>query len=211
MRITCFATNTPARPVAELEFRHRLRARAEDRIRAARTTGLGHLPLHTAAQNKVWLEIVQIVPPAGLDARACPHRQGPTLGTPPPAIPPVLRGRPARHNRSAQDSPPHPALALDRRDHHRPRTTRAVAHPRLTSSLPPSRVVEPGAPPKATTGPPACPSSAHACEGVTQDFLDGRSAIAHTSSTNRSPSGARETQGSMAPAARSLAVSRRSR
>ncbi|MET7653648.1 hypothetical protein [Streptomyces sp. NPDC005486] len=32
-----------------------------------------------------------------------------------------------------------------------------------------------------------------------------------TSSTNRSPSGARETQGSMAPCARSVAVSRRSR
>jgi len=41
--------------------------------------------------------------------------------------------------------------------------------------------------------------------------LYGCSAIAHTSSTNRSPSGARETQGSMAPAARSVAVSRRSR
>ena len=33
----------------------------------------------------------------------------------------------------------------------------------------------------------------------------------HRSSTNRSPSGARETQGSMAPAARSVAVSRWSR
>lgn len=29
MRITCFATNTPDRPIAELELRHRLRARAE--------------------------------------------------------------------------------------------------------------------------------------------------------------------------------------
>jgi hypothetical protein len=36
MRITCFATNTPDRSIAELELRHRLRARAEDRIRAAR-------------------------------------------------------------------------------------------------------------------------------------------------------------------------------
>lgn len=60
MRITCFATNTPDRPIAELELRHRLRARAEDRIRAARATGLRNLPLHTTAQNKVWLEIVQI-------------------------------------------------------------------------------------------------------------------------------------------------------
>ncbi|MDQ1033285.1 hypothetical protein QF035_010867 [Streptomyces umbrinus] len=28
MRITCFATNTPDRPIAELEHRHRLRAKA---------------------------------------------------------------------------------------------------------------------------------------------------------------------------------------
>lgn len=60
MRITCFATNTARRPIAELELRHRLRARAEDRIRAARATGLRNLPLHDTAQNRVWLEIVQI-------------------------------------------------------------------------------------------------------------------------------------------------------
>ncbi|MEU7449232.1 IS1380 family transposase [Streptomyces diastaticus] len=60
MRLTCFATNTVGRPIAELELRHRLRARAEDRIRAARATGLRNLPLKRTAQNKVWLEIVQI-------------------------------------------------------------------------------------------------------------------------------------------------------
>lgn len=60
MRLTCFATNTANRPIAELELRHRLRARAEDRIRAARATGLTNLPLHDTAQNKVWLELVQI-------------------------------------------------------------------------------------------------------------------------------------------------------
>ncbi|MCG3044505.1 IS1380 family transposase [Streptomyces sp. S1A] len=60
MRLTCFATNTSGRPIAELELRHRLRARVEDRIRAARATGLRNLPLHTTAQNRVWLEIVQI-------------------------------------------------------------------------------------------------------------------------------------------------------
>ncbi|WP_093803855.1 IS1380 family transposase [Streptomyces sp. Wb2n-11] len=59
MRITCFATHTPDRPIADLELRHRLCARAEDRIRAARATGLRNLPLHSTAQNKVWLEIVQ--------------------------------------------------------------------------------------------------------------------------------------------------------
>ncbi|GHJ39439.1 hypothetical protein Sm713_82570 [Streptomyces sp. TS71-3] len=60
MRLTCFATNTTGRPIAALELRHRLRARAEDRIRAARATGLRNLPLHHTAQNRIWLEIVQI-------------------------------------------------------------------------------------------------------------------------------------------------------
>lgn len=53
MRLTCFATNTPGRPIAELGLRHRLRARAEDRIRAARATGLRNLPLKRMAQNRV--------------------------------------------------------------------------------------------------------------------------------------------------------------
>ncbi|MHC3455696.1 IS1380 family transposase [Streptomyces prasinus] len=60
MRLTCFATNTADRPIAQLEVRHRLRARAEDRIRAARATGLRNLPLKRTAQNQVWLKIVQI-------------------------------------------------------------------------------------------------------------------------------------------------------
>lgn len=40
LRLTCFATNTADVPIAALEPRHRPRARAENRIRAARTTGL---------------------------------------------------------------------------------------------------------------------------------------------------------------------------
>jgi hypothetical protein len=60
MRLTCFATNTAGTTIAALELRHRQRARAEDRIRAARDTGLRNLPLHHTAQNQVWLEIVQI-------------------------------------------------------------------------------------------------------------------------------------------------------
>lgn len=60
MRLTCFATNTAGEAIATLELRHRQRARAEDRIRAARTTGLRNLPLHDTAQNQIWLEIVQI-------------------------------------------------------------------------------------------------------------------------------------------------------
>ncbi|BDH14249.1 hypothetical protein HOK021_54280 [Streptomyces hygroscopicus] len=58
--LTAFATNTTDAPIASLEPRHRQRARAEDRIRAARATGLRNLPLHDAAQNRIWLEIVSI-------------------------------------------------------------------------------------------------------------------------------------------------------
>ncbi|PZT73842.1 MULTISPECIES: IS1380 family transposase [unclassified Streptomyces] len=60
LRLTAFATNTTGVPIAALELRHRQRARAEDRIRNARATGLRNLPLHDAAQNQIWLEIVQI-------------------------------------------------------------------------------------------------------------------------------------------------------
>jgi hypothetical protein len=60
MRLTCFATNTTSTPIAGLELRHRQRARAEDRIRAARATGLRNLPLHHTASNQLWLEIVQL-------------------------------------------------------------------------------------------------------------------------------------------------------
>lgn len=59
-RFTCFATNAKTGQLAELELRHRRRARCEDRIRAAKDTGLRNLPLHGYAQNQVWCEIVAI-------------------------------------------------------------------------------------------------------------------------------------------------------
>jgi hypothetical protein len=46
--------------IAALELRYRQHARAEDRIRAARATGRRNLPFHHAANNQVWLEVVQI-------------------------------------------------------------------------------------------------------------------------------------------------------
>jgi hypothetical protein len=52
MRITCCAAKTAGRPIAELELRHRLRARVEDRIRAAHATGLRTPPLHHTARNR---------------------------------------------------------------------------------------------------------------------------------------------------------------
>jgi hypothetical protein len=61
-RITCFATNTkgPGWTLADLEVRHRQRARCEDRIRNLKDTGLRNLPFHGYAQNRIWLEVVAL-------------------------------------------------------------------------------------------------------------------------------------------------------
>jgi Transposase DDE domain group 1 len=44
----------------DLELRHRRRARAEDRIRVAKDTGLANLPLYGFDQNRIWCAIVQL-------------------------------------------------------------------------------------------------------------------------------------------------------
>jgi len=59
-RFTCFATDTKGGQLADLELRHRRRARCEDRIRCAKDTGLRNLPLHGYAQNQIWCEIVAL-------------------------------------------------------------------------------------------------------------------------------------------------------
>ena len=59
-RITVFATNTAGGRLAELELRHRLRARAEDRIRGLKDTGMTNLPLQAFTKNQIWLELVQL-------------------------------------------------------------------------------------------------------------------------------------------------------
>jgi hypothetical protein len=42
---------------ADLELRHRRHARVEDRIRAAKDTGLRNLPFHDTDQNRIWVAI----------------------------------------------------------------------------------------------------------------------------------------------------------
>ena len=59
-RFTAFATGTKRGQLADLELRHRRRARCEDRIRGAKDTGLRNLPLKGFAQNQVWCEIVAL-------------------------------------------------------------------------------------------------------------------------------------------------------
>ena len=63
-RITAFATNTPTggpgTQLADLELRHRHRARCEDRIRIAKDTGLRAFPLFDFDQNQIWCAIVAL-------------------------------------------------------------------------------------------------------------------------------------------------------
>ncbi len=58
-RYTVFATNTRGTgwTLPTLELRHRQRARAEDRIRNLKDTGLANLPFQAFAKNQIWLEI----------------------------------------------------------------------------------------------------------------------------------------------------------
>ena len=60
LRVTAFATNTRTGQLADLELRHRRRARCEDRIRCAKDTGLANLPLHDMDQNRIWLAVVSL-------------------------------------------------------------------------------------------------------------------------------------------------------
>ena len=59
-RFTALAADARKGQLADLELRHRRRARCEDRIRCAKDTGLRNLPLKGYAQNQAWCEIVAL-------------------------------------------------------------------------------------------------------------------------------------------------------
>ncbi|MGH2983169.1 MAG: IS1380 family transposase [Solirubrobacterales bacterium] len=54
-RYQCFITDQRGRSLAELELRHRLHARVEDRIQESQDLGLGRLPFQDRERNEVWL------------------------------------------------------------------------------------------------------------------------------------------------------------
>jgi hypothetical protein len=57
-RFQVFLTDQRDPDLAALELRHRQRARIEDRIRAAKATGLRNLPFDRFRRNQVWLELI---------------------------------------------------------------------------------------------------------------------------------------------------------
>jgi hypothetical protein len=56
-RYTCFLTDQDGNDIAQLELRHRGRARVEDSIRAGKDTGMRNLPHHAFEHNQTWLEL----------------------------------------------------------------------------------------------------------------------------------------------------------
>lgn len=60
LRLTAFITNSTRGQLADLELRHRRRARCEDRIRVCKDTGLSNLPLHDFTRNQIWLAVVAL-------------------------------------------------------------------------------------------------------------------------------------------------------
>ena len=59
-RYQAIATNTGRGQLAFLEARHRAHARVEDRIKAAKDTGLGRLPSREYAINQAWVQIAAV-------------------------------------------------------------------------------------------------------------------------------------------------------
>jgi len=61
-RLTVFITNTKRGQLADLELRHRRRARCEDRIRNMKDTGLRNLPLLILSRRpRGWFDLRRCV------------------------------------------------------------------------------------------------------------------------------------------------------
>ncbi len=111
-RITVFATNIRGPKLAELELQHRQRARAEDRIRVLKDTGLRNLPLHDFSVNQIWLQLGLLASDlltwtqtlALTDSR-------PKVGAQTPAAATAARRRPARPHRPPPNTYGYPRLA----------------------------------------------------------------------------------------------------
>ena len=162
-RITAFATNIrtggPGNQLAELELRHRRRARCEDRIRIAKDTGLRALPLFDFTQNQIWCAIValaiEITAWTG-DARPDRPRRAP-VGTQTATAAPVHRPGHPRPHRPPGPAPPRSQSTLGPTRRTGNHTTASPGRPRLTFA---SRPADPGAipgpwnprPPETTLG-----------------------------------------------------------
>ncbi len=112
-RFQVFITNQAGEDVALFERCHRAHARVEDRIRAAKDTGLRNLPFRAFAPNCLWLELVLIAEgpdQLGPDARSLRRSGARRAQT--ASLPPAPRGRPDHPLGSAGAASPAGQLAL---------------------------------------------------------------------------------------------------
>ncbi|MYV99920.1 hypothetical protein GT354_16835 [Streptomyces sp. SID3343] len=126
-RCVAFVTNTAGGQLVDLELRHRRRARAEDRIRQARATGLRNLPLHGFAPKPTPVRTRACCTRVDrLNADARPDRRRPEAGDQEAPLPPLRgRGPPGPHRPTGRRPPARP-MALDRAH---PREVRGQARP----------------------------------------------------------------------------------
>jgi hypothetical protein len=113
-RYQAFATNTGIGQLAFLEARHRAHARVEDRIKAAKDSGLGRLPSREYAINQVWVQLAAVAADliAWLQMLAL---DGDLAKAETAALPDAAHAR-AAHPRQPATPPPHPLrLAVGRR------------------------------------------------------------------------------------------------
>lgn len=59
-RLTVFATNIARRQLADVQVRHRRRARCADKVRLAKGMGLQNLPLASFAQSRIWCQVIAL-------------------------------------------------------------------------------------------------------------------------------------------------------
>ncbi|RZS37035.1 DDE family transposase [Herbihabitans rhizosphaerae] len=148
LRVTGLLTNTAGGQHADLELRHRRHARVEDRIRAAKDTGLRNLPFHDATQNTLWLEICALAQ----DLVAWTQRLALTgwaaVAEPNGSVYGFRRGRPTGPHRTPPTTQDPHHLALGRHPDHRTPTPHASQH----NLNPPPR------PQQAAPGAPAQPA-----------------------------------------------------
>ena len=126
-RITVFATNTKTGRLADLEVTHRLRARAEDRIRGLKDTGATNLPLQAFDKNQIWLELAQLAAELLTWTQLLAWHDQParTLGTQTAPATTPRRRRPHHHHRPTPDPATIPPMALGRpRRRRSPKTRR---------------------------------------------------------------------------------------
>ena len=123
-RYTCFLTDQDGEDIAELELRHRGRARVEDSIRTGKDTGMRNLPHHAFAHNQTWLELSLIAQ----DLLTChqadlPDRSARDRRTQAPAPAAFARRRQARAPRTTHPPQARSRLALG------PRARRRIPAP----------------------------------------------------------------------------------